>query len=41
MGAVNKSFPQSAGALVTGSITKANKAPVESATISLLTSKDY
>ncbi len=41
MGSINKSFSQSAGALVTGSITKANKAAVESATISLLTSKDY
>ncbi len=37
---VNKSFSQSAGALVTGSITNTNKIPVESATISLLKSKD-
>lgn len=38
---INKSFSQSAGALVTGSITKANKTPVESATIFLLTSNNY
>ncbi len=40
MGSINKSFSQSAGALVTGSITNANEMPVESATISLLKSKD-
>ncbi len=40
MGSINKSFSQSAGALVTGSISNANKIPVESATISLLKSKD-
>ncbi len=41
MGSINKSFSQSAGALVMGSIANANKIPVESATIFFIKIKRF